>query len=180
MEDSGVTDHPQMNNYPTSTSSEGRIYLIRDQKVLLDQDVAALYEVDIKDVLRAVSRNKERFPVDFMFRLTPEEFEELKEKEPDNVHFSRHTSTPRAFTQAGVVMLAQLLKSARASLVNLTSIREFVRLREYCSGSTELAQRFEQMRSQYDQQFKTVFQTLKRLEDRTKPPVERQVGFKFR
>ena len=118
------------------------IFLIRGQKVMLDKDLAELYFVSTSALNKAVTRNIDRFPPDFMFRLTSEEFSDLK------FHFGTSSwggtrKRPRAFTEQGVAMLSSVLRSKRAVQVNIEIMRAFVRLREILSTHTELARKLE-------------------------------------
>jgi hypothetical protein len=152
-----------------------RILLFRGQKVMLDVDLANLYGVETKALNRAVSRNLERFPEDFMFRLTPMEFELLR------YHFGTsnsrsQTSTPKkfrggrrylpyAFTEQGVAMLSSVLRSKRAVMVNLGIMRAFVKLRQMLVSNRSLARKLAEMEKRYDAQFKEVFEAIRELMD---------------
>lgn len=123
------------------------IYLIRNCKVMLDTDLAQLYEVETKVLNQAVSRNLERFPDDFMFRLTWDEYHALRSQfvtvEPEGR--GKHPKyLPRAFTQEGVAMLSGVLRSQRAIFVNVAIMRTFARLREMLASNAELAKRIDQ------------------------------------
>jgi hypothetical protein len=118
----------------------GRIYLIRNRKVMLDFDLAELYGIATKALNQAVTRNAERFPEDFMFRLSPEEMEFLNRSQAvtgSQKHRAPRFS-PRAFTQEGVAMLSSVLRSKRAIEVNAGIMRAFVRLREALAMNKEL------------------------------------------
>ena len=151
------------------------IYLIRGHKVMLDRDLAELYRVSTSNLNKAVSRNLERFPADFMFQLTRGEFENLM------FHFGTSSwggtrKLPRVFTEQGVAMLSSVLKSERAVQVNIAIIRAFVKLREMLASNRELAGRLDQMERKYDARFKVVFDVLHQL---TAPPPQprRKIGF---
>src|SRR5271155_5239325 len=123
---------------------EQKIYLIRGCKVMLDSDLAALYEVPTKRVNEAVRRNLDRFPADFMFQLTLEELENLRSQFATSS--SRHGGRrfqPYAFTEHGVAMLSSVLSSTRAVALNILIIRAFVRLREYLMTHHDLARQLE-------------------------------------
>jgi hypothetical protein len=127
---------------------ERAILLIRDQKVMLDKDLAALYHVETKSLTRAVRRNQARFPADFMFQLTAEEFA--------NLRFQFGTSSwggrrylPYAFTEQGVAMLSSVLHSERAVRVNVEIMRAFVRLRQLLASHADLARKLEALEKKY-------------------------------
>ena len=116
-----------------------RILWIRDEKVMLDRDLADLYGVGTKVLNQAVHRNLERFPEDFMFRLTKEEMSELVTN-CDRFHSLKHSAVAsRAFTEHGVAMLATVLKSERAVKISIHIVKTFIRLREYMASHKELA-----------------------------------------
>src|SRR5206468_12545756 len=140
----------------------GSILIIRGQRVMLDRDLAILYAVRTRDLNKAVSRNTDRFPDDFMVQLTRQEFENLK--------FQFGTSSwggtrkrPRAFTEQGVAMLSSVLRSKRAVQVNIQIMRAFVRLREMVMSNKDLARRLEELEKKYDSQFKSVFDAIRQL-----------------
>jgi hypothetical protein len=138
---------------------EKSIVFVRDERVMLDSDLADLYEVSTKALNQAVSRNRDRFPEDFMFRLTGKEVEELNRSQI--VTGSQKHRDPRfrpyAFTEQGVAMLSSVLRSKRAVLVNIAIMRAFVRLRQLLASNAELARKLDQFEKKYDHQFKIVF-----------------------
>src|SRR3990172_10103607 len=149
-------------------SIEGKIFTVRGKRVMLDRDLASLYGVATGNLNKAVSRNIERFPEDFMFQLTKEEFKNLI------FHFgtSRWGGTrklPRAFTEQGVAMLSSVLKSKRAIQVNIQIMRAFIKLRELALTYKGLKQKIENMDKKYDYQFKVVFDAIKRLIEPQEP-----------
>jgi hypothetical protein len=155
---------------------EGAILILRGPKVILDKDLAALYGVATGNLNKAVNRNLERFPDDFMLRVTEAEFNDLK------FHFgtSRWGGTrklPRAFTEQGVAMLSSVLRSSRAALVNIEIMRAFVRLRRMLSSHAHLARKLEELEKRYDSQFKLVFDAIRQL---MAPPekARRSIGFR--
>lgn len=122
------------------------IYLIRDQKVMFDYDLAALYEVPTKALNQAVSRNKERFPDDFMFRLTTEEVKAFNRSQ-FVTGFQRHRDPrfpPRVFTQEGVAMLSGVLRSDRAVAINIAIMRTFAKVRDILATHTDVARKIEE------------------------------------
>ncbi len=152
------------------------ILLIRGEKVILDRDLAALYGVSTRDLNKAVSRNLDRFPVDFMLQLTREEF--------DNLKFQFGTSSwggtrklPRAFTEQGVAMLSSVLRSRRAVQVNIEIMRAFVRLRALIASHKDLARRLDELEKKYDSQFRVVFDAIRELMTPVTPK-PRRIGFR--
>jgi hypothetical protein len=157
---------------------EQAIFLIRGDRVMLDFDLAALYQVTTKALNQAVRRNRERFPEDFMFQLTPKELAELDRSQI--VTGSQKHRDPRfrpyAFTEQGVAMLSSVLRSKRAALVNVAIMRAFVKLRQILASNTELARKLEELEKKYDAQFKVVFDAIRQL--MTPPePMRKQIGF---
>jgi ORF6N domain-containing protein len=160
---------------------ERSILFIRNEKVLLDSDLANLYEVNTKALNQAVSRNRDRFPRDFMFRLSRQEVEELNRSQI--VTGSQKHRDPRfrpyAFTEQGVAMLSSVLRSRRAVLVNVAIMRTFVRLRQMLASNAELGRKLAELEKKYDDQFKVVFDAIREL---MTPPASkpRQIGFRPR
>jgi hypothetical protein len=157
---------------------EKKILLIHDEKVMLDSDLAELYEVEIKILNQAVKRNIKRFPVDFMFQLTAEESEFLRSQIVTlKIGRGMHRKyLPYAFTEQGVAMLSSVLKSERAINVNIEIMRSFVRLRQMLSSNAELARKLAALEKKYDLQFKAVFDAIRQL---MAPPVKpkRRIGY---
>ena len=158
---------------------EKKILMIRGEKVMLDADLADLYEVPVRVLNQAVKRNIERFPVDFMFQLTKKEDESLRSqivilKKDRGVH---RKYLPYVFTEQGVAMLSGVLNSRRAVQVNIEIIRAFVKLREMLATHKDLAKKLEEIEKKYDKQFKIVFDAIREL---MKPPApkRRQIGFR--
>ena len=157
---------------------ERAILLIREHKVLLDTDLAALYGVTVKRLNEQIKRNRERFPEDFMFQLTLEESERLRS------HFAtiktgrgRHRKyLPYAFTEHGAIMAASVLNSPRAIEVSVAVVRVFVRLRLMLVSHADLARKLAAMEKKYDSQFKVVFDAIRQL---MIPPESkrRKIGF---
>jgi hypothetical protein len=155
---------------------ERRILLIRGQKVMLDADLAELYEVETKELNLAVRRNADRFPEDFMFQLSAPEFRNLRFQFVTSSSWGGRRYPPYAFTEQGVAMLSSVLRSPRAVQVNIAIMRAFVKLREIIASHRDLARRLEEMESKYDAQFKAVFDAIREL---MKPPEKprRRIGF---
>ena len=158
---------------------ERRIYLIRGQKVMLDSDLAELYEVEPRALVQAVKRNSDRFPEDFMFQLTEEEAQAMRSQfviaSKRNVRFR-----PYVFTEQGIAMLSSVLRSKRAVQVNIVIMRAFVKLREMLLSNEELNRQFaalERKFAEHDENFKVVFAALRKLLTTPEKP-RRQIGFK--
>ncbi len=154
---------------------ERKILFIRGQKVMLDKDLALLYDVETKMLNRAVKRNIERFPDDFMFQLTKEEFDNLK------FHFGTSSwggqrYLPYAFSENGVAMLSSVLNSKRAIQVNIQIMRTFTKIREMLATHKELRLKIEEMEKKYDAQFKVVFDAIKQLMEPPKK-ARKRIGF---
>jgi hypothetical protein len=139
------------------------IHVIRRQRVLLDADLAVLYGVETKALVRAVTRNSGRFPEDFMFRLTPDEFDSLRDAQRSAQAWGGRRYPPYAFTQEGVAMLSSVLRSERAVAVNIGIMRAFVRLREMLRSNKDLALRLDALEAKYDSQFAVVFEAIRQL-----------------
>jgi hypothetical protein len=163
---------------------ERRIVLLRGQKVMLDRDLAELYEVETKMLNRAVKRNLERFPEDFMFQLTAKVIDHLRyQTGTSNLRSQIGTSSwggrrylPYAFTEQGVAMLSSVLRSKRAVMVNVEIMRAFVRLRQILGEHADLARKLAALERKYDSQFKAVFDAIREL--MTPPPAKkRPIGF---
>lgn len=151
------------------------ILLIRGEKVMLDRDLAKLYGVGTRDLNKAVSRNLERFPSDFMFQLDKSEFENLK------FHYGTSSwggtrKRPRVFTEQGVAMLSSVLRGKRAAMVNIAIMRAFVQLREMLKTHKELARKLDEMEQKYDAQFRVVFDAIRQLMEPPDQPRQR-IGF---
>jgi hypothetical protein len=155
---------------------ESRIYLIRSQKVLLDRDLAELYGVQTRILHRAVRRNIERFPSDFMFVLTRDEIARISQigTSSERLKFSKNVSV---FTEQGVAMLSGLLNSPRAIAVNVGIMRAFVRLRQMITSHADLARKLAQLEAKYDLQFKAVFDAIRELMSPAMPRRSREMGF---
>jgi hypothetical protein len=149
---------------------EQSIYMLRGMRVMLDSDLATLYGVETRALIQAVHRNIERFPEDFMFQTTKDEFEHLKSQNViSSGRWGGRRYPPYAFTEQGVAMLASVLRSERAVLVNIEIMRTFVRLRAILASNRELARRLDSLEKKYDSQFKTVFEAIRRLMSPGKP-----------
>ncbi|OUR96798.1 hypothetical protein A9Q84_10685 [Halobacteriovorax marinus] len=146
---------------------EEMIYLIRGQKVMLDSDLAKLYAVETKALNRQVRRNMIRFPEDFMFQLTKEEFESLKcQNGTSKLGRGGKQKQPLVFTENGVAMLSSVLKSDQAALVNIAIMRIFTKLRSFLLLEKELTERMDGIETGANKVFKVVFERLDNLEER--------------
>ncbi|MCX6640427.1 MAG: ORF6N domain-containing protein [bacterium] len=155
---------------------EQKILLIRNQKVMLDHDLADLYGVTTSNLNKAVSRNISRFPEDFMFTLSRQEFDNLKFQFGIS-SWGGTRKLPRAFTEQGVAMLSSVLRSERAIQVNVAIMRAFVKLREILSTHKDLARKLDDMEQKYDAQFKVVFDAIRELM-KSPEPKRKKIGFK--
>ena len=155
---------------------ERSILLIRGHKVILDADLAALYGVETKQLIRAVKRNLPRFPDDFMIQLNEEESENLRFHFGTSSQGGGRRYPPYAFTEQGVAMLSSVLRSKRAVRVNIEIMRAFVRLRQILASNKALAKRLDALERKYDAQFKVVFDAIREM---MKPPEsqKRPIGF---
>ena len=164
---------------------ESQILLIRGQKVMLDEDLAALYEVETKELNRAVKRNIERFPDDFMFQLTADEFANLRfqfgtsslKSQIDTSRWGGRRYPPYAFTEQGVSMLSSVLRSSRAIQVNIAIMRTFVQLRQMLSSNAELSRKLVALEKNYDIKFKAIFEAIHQLMAPADPKKKRPIGF---
>jgi len=158
---------------------ERTIHVLRGQKVMLDADLAALYEVEAKVLNQAVKRNIDRFPQDFMFQLTPEEVSFLRSQivtlKTGRGQHSKYL--PHAFTEQGVAMLSSVLRSPRAVQVNIEIMRAFVRLRQMLQANVDLAKKLAALENKYDARFRVVFDAIRELMTPPQKP-RRKIGFK--
>jgi hypothetical protein len=150
----------------------GKIYLIREQKVMLDMDLAELYGVETKQLKRAVRRNVSRFPLDFMFELTPDELANWRSQfGTSNREKMGLRIPPFAFSEHGVLMIASVLNSERAVQVNIQIVRVFTRMRQLLESHTEILRKLEQIQKKdldQDRQILLIFKYLKQLEQAKK------------
>ena len=156
---------------------EARIHLIRGETVMLDSDLAALYQVPTKRLKEQVRRNINRFPSDFMFQLNEIEWDSLRS------HFAASKSgrggnrvLPVAFTEHGIAMLSSVLNSNRAVEVNIAIVRSFIRLRKVLNSNQELANRITDLELKCDGKFKSIFDAIRSLMEERSSPRKRIVG----
>ena len=142
---------------------ESKILLIRGKKVMLDRDLAKLYEVTTGNLNKAVKRNIMRFPEDFMFQLTKDEDAALRFQFGSLKRGQHPKYLPYVFTEQGVAMLSSVLNSERAIMVNIEIIRTFTKLRKILATHKELREKIEVMEARYDYQFKAVFELIEQL-----------------
>ena len=157
---------------------EQSIYLIRKHKVMLDEDLARLYGTETGALVRAVQRNRERFPEDFMFQLSEQEVSSLR----CQIGISKpgrggRRYLPYVFTEQGIAMLSGVLNSPRAIAVNIEIMRAFVRLRSLIESHAELAEKLSLLERRYDHQFKVVFDAIREIMNPAQPPKKRRIGF---
>lgn len=156
-----------------------KIYFIRNQKVMLDIDLAELYGIENKQLKRQVRRNKERFPDDFMFELSKEEFNNLR-SQIDTSSWGGTRYAPMAFTEQGVAMLSSVLNSKRAIEVNIKIIRVFTKMREMLTDNLNLKLEIEEIKkklSNHNKNIELVFSYLDELLDKNEKPRNR-IGYK--
>jgi hypothetical protein len=176
---------------------QNKIYEIRGQKVMLDFDLAELYEVPTKALNQTVKRNEQRFPFDFTFRLTLAEWETVwsqiatasandKNMRSQNVTTSQKkrniSATPYAFTEQGLAMLSGVLNSDKAIKVNIAIMRAFVFIRQYALTHKDLTEKLKELESKYNKQFADVYEALDYLLEKDKKQIEQKqrkpVGYK--
>lgn len=170
--------HETMNASSVSVPSERilqAIHLIRGQKVMLDADLAKLYGVETKVLNQAVRRNIDRFPEDFAFRLSDEEFADLRSQIVTSSQWGGRRYPPYAFTEQGVAMLSSVLRSPSAVNVNIEIMRAFVQLRRMLATHEDLSKSLEELEERYDQQFRIVFDVIRKL--MTPEPRTPKIGF---
>ena len=158
---------------------EQTILVIRGHRVMMDADLAKLYGVTTFNLNKAVKRNSDRFPEDFMFRLSAQETAALTFQIGISKSRGRggRRNAPYVFTEQGVAMLSSVLRSRRAVAVNIEIMRAFVRLREMIADQTQLLRRIDELENRYDAQFRTVFEAIRALvSDEARP--SRRIGFR--
>ena len=155
---------------------EKKILLIAGQKVMLDSDLAVLYGVTTKRLNEQVRRNARRFPADFMYQLSQEEFESLRSHFATSSLRGGRRTRPYVFTEQGIAMLSSVLNSARAIDVNIQIMRTFVKLRAMMATHKDLARKLLELEKKYDGQFQIVFEAIKQLIEVDGKP-KRKIGF---
>ncbi len=160
---------------------ERAILFIRGQKVMLSFDLAVLYGVETRALVQAVKRNRDRFPADFMFQLTPAEWADLKSQFVISSWGGARRGRPYAFSEQGVAMLSSVLKSKRAVRVNVEIMRAFVRLRRVLAANAALARRLDELErrvGQHDEQFVDVIRAIRELMEPPPAPKKGRIGFR--
>src|SRR3989304_2691214 len=159
---------------------ERRIFIIRDEKVMLSTQLAELYGVEPRALIQAVKRNIERFPVDFMFQLSKNEFENLKSQFVISSWGGLRRATPYAFTEQGVAMLSSVLNSKKAISVNIQIMRAFVKIRRFILSNKDLARRvgiLETLYGEHDKRIKSIFDVMKQLSEPKQEERREKIGF---
>jgi hypothetical protein len=160
---------------------QNKIFEIRNQKVMLDFDLAELYEVQTKNLNLAVKRNLKRFPKDFMFQLTKPEWESLRLQIETSKGRGGTRYLPYAFTEQGLAMLSGILNSQIAIDVNIAIMRAFVFIRQYALSHRDLTEKLKELESKYDKQFDGVYEALDYLIKKDKQEVNqkerKRIGF---
>jgi hypothetical protein len=159
---------------------EGAIHLIRGQRVMLDSDLAAIYGVTTKRLNEQLRRNRSRFPGDFAFQLTTEEFTNLKSQIATSSFHGGRRYRPWVFTEHGALMLASVLNSEIAVQASVRVVRAFVRLREMVAANAQLAVKLEELERRFDSHddaIANLFATLKQLLEPPEAPKRREIGF---
>ncbi len=159
---------------------EKKIYLIRNQRVMLDSDIANLYGVTTKRLNEQVRRNIERFPEDFMFQLTDEEYKILRSQiATSNIIHGGRRYIPYAFTEHGAIMAATILNSLKAVQMSIFVVRAFVKLREIVSGNKELVRKLKELENKYEKHDKDIKAIIDAIRQLMSPPekIKRKIGF---
>jgi hypothetical protein len=183
---------PTMASTRKISSIESAIYLLRGQRVMLDCDLAAIYGVSTRQLNQQLKRNRSRFPDDFAFQLSTEEFRNLKSQIATSSLMSQSVTSsghggrrklPWAFTEHGALMLASVLNSEVAVQASVRVVRAFVKLREMIAANAQLAAKLEELERRLDSHDKAIvdlFAALKRLLEPPAPPKKREIGFHVR
>lgn len=157
---------------------EKKIFILRGKKIMIDTDLAALYGVQVKILNQSVKRNSERFPEDFMFQLSSEEFNWWKSQFVTSKSVLQgKRKAPFVFTEQGIAMLSSVLKSKRAISVNVQIMRTFIRLREYMRDNADIRRKLELLEKKYDEHFQIVFDAIKKILQYDENEKKRTIGF---
>ena len=168
---------------------QNKIYEVNGVKIMLDFDLAELYEVETRVLNQAIKRNIESFPEDFMFRLTKEEWDEISSSQivmmsSQSVMTSKRpkSALPYAFTEHGVTMLASVLKSPKARKMNIAIVRAFIALRKTLLNIENLQSHIQELETKYDKQFEDIFEAIQFLitdsESAESKPERVKIGYK--
>ena len=160
----------------TNEIIQNKIHIVNGQKVMLDFDLAELYEVQTKILNQSVKRNIDRFPGDFMIQISLKEYPNLRSQFVTSNYGSKH-NVYYAFTEQGVAMLSSVLNSKKAIQVNIQIMRAFTKLRQMIINYADLKEKIEELESTYDENFRIVFQLMKKLLDDEEKP-KNEIGFK--
>lgn len=161
---------------------QSKIVVLREEKVMIDRDLAELYSVETKQLKRAVRRNLHRFPADFMFELTREEYNSLRSQFGTLERGTHSKYLPMAFTEQGVAMLSSVLNSNRAIEVNIAIMRAFVQLRKISSSQKQLAQKLREIEARlgdHDESIEAIFEAIQQLMTTPERPRKR-IGFEVK
>jgi len=172
-----------MNSHRKIANLQGAIHLIRGQRVMLDFDLAMIYGVTTKRLNEQLKRNRLRFPADFAFQLTVQEFRTLKSQIATSSSHGGKRKLPWVFTEHGALMLASVLNSAIAVQASVRVVRAFVRLREMVAANAQLAAKLEELERRFDSHDEAIanlFATLKQLLEPSEAPKRKEIGFHVR
>jgi phage regulator Rha-like protein len=147
---------------------------------MIDSDLTAIYNIETRVLKQAVRRNIDRFPRDFMFELTKDEYDSLRSQSVTLKRGQHAKYLPFVFTEHGSLMLASILKSEVAVKASLNIVRAFVKLREMLASNKELAQKIEILKQKYDKQFKVVFAAIKQLMQEPETGERKELGYKYK
>lgn len=161
-------------------SIQSKVFTLRGQKIMLDFDLSGMYEIETRTLKQAVRRNLDRFPADFMFEITRDEYHSLRSQFVilENGRGEHSKYLPFAFTEQGVAMLSSVLKSPKALQVNITIMRAFVMIRQYYYDSKELEQRIERLENEMQIKFKDIYEALNFLLNPPNPE-RNPIGFRL-
>jgi len=160
---------------------EERIFLIRGHRVMLSSHLAEMYGVEVRALIQAVKRNKERFPKDFMFQLSDSEYKNLKSQIVISSWGGSRRAKPYAFTEQGVAMLSSVIKSKKAVKVNIAIMRAFVRLRRTLFAHKKLARKLQELEhkiERHDGEIKIILEAIRKIMEPGKDETVRVIGFK--
>lgn len=155
-----------------------KIYIVRNHKVMLDKDLARLYDVETKRLKEQVRRNIDRFPPSFMFELTEEEYASLRSQFA-TLKRGRHSKyLPFVFTEHGILMLSSVLNSELAIKMSVQIIETFIQLRKLANNYEEIMKKINQMESQNNEQFSEIYEVLQQLLEKPKEEPRTKIGYK--
>jgi len=160
-----------------------KIYQLRGQKIMLDFDLAELYEVETRILNQAVKRNLDIFPDDFMFRLSQNEWESMSSQiVMTSARFRSNAYLPLAFNEHGITMLANVLRSKKARQISVAIVKAFISLKQFFLGNAELSEKLKELESRYNKQFNDVYEAINYLLEKDKQEEgqkgRERIGFK--